>query len=937
MPADNRLEELFARASELDAAQVDEFLARECAGDAALAEELRALLASDSAAEHTGFWRGSAVEVEASRTPALSDDARAGENIGPYRLIEPVGSGGMGAVYRAVRVDAEYSQAVAIKLIKRGMDTESIVRRFRAERQILANLAHPNIARLLDGGATNDGLPYLVMEYIEGEALNAWCERRRLPVAERLELFRQICSAVHYAHQRMVIHRDLKPGNILVTPSGEPKLLDFGTAKLLAPDEGADGAPATATELHIMTPGYASPEQVRGEPVTTASDIYSLGVILYQLLTGQSPYRRPSAPLHDLMRAVCEEEPERPSTVVARGSAVAPELKRRKLDGDLDNIVLMALRKDPQRRYASADQFSEDVRRYLEGLPVTARGDSFGYVARKFVQRNKMAVGAAAAILATMLAGFVAVSRAEARAERRFNDLRKLAHAVVFDYHDGIENLPGATPVRQRMVKDALEYLDSLSREADDPSLRRELVEAYVRISNVQGNDFHSNLGDTAGALASARKAVAIGEKLIADPTPENRAALASAYAGVADLVWTEGDLAGADAAYRKAVALREAIRRDRPADSTNLLKLAQELREEGDLHGAIGIQNMGRTAEARQFYQRSLAISDALLRRYPGRHDVEREHYECLGSFAGLDSQSGHLAQAEQRDREALALIESISQANPNDAMDRVEVAGTEVRLGSDLISEGKAAEAVSAFEKAGGIMQPLSRQDPKNALFRRNVNVIETQLAKALLREGKPAEALQHAKDALAEIAAVSAATPAAAEYRSDVAASERWIAEAELASGDARASLEHASRSAAILEEVLRTSPDASVSAYLARALTGMGNAQRKMGDYASALESYRKAAGISEKLVAADAQSAPSLTDLATAESNAAECLEHERRWSDAAETWRQALAHWQTLEKRGALRPEHADRPREAEAALVRVAHASTRLKANAAR
>jgi serine/threonine protein kinase len=403
----------------------------------------------------------------------------------------------MGTVYLAERADAQYEKQVAIKLVRPGCYSESIIDRFRHERQILAGLDHPNIAKLLDGGTSEDGLPYFVMDFIEGLPIDEYCDQRQLSITERLGLFRTVCLAVQYAHRNLIVHRDLKPSNILVTADGVPRLLDFGIARIINPVPSSDAAETTAT-LRLMTLEYASPEQVRGEPITTASDIYSLGVLLYRLLTGHSPYRSKSRLASDRVQAICEEEPENPSTAIARrvidedgNDSITPESVsrhrssqpdklRRRLAGDPDNIVLMALRKEPERRYASVEQFSEDIRRHLEGLPVIARKDTLGYRAGKFIQRHKAGVAAAALILIILLAGIEATGRQARLAERRFDDVRKLANSLLFEVHSAIENLPGATSARELLTKRALEYLDKLAAEAgDDPQLQRELAAAY--------------------------------------------------------------------------------------------------------------------------------------------------------------------------------------------------------------------------------------------------------------------------------------------------------------------------------------------------------------------------------------------------------------------------------------------------------------------------
>jgi serine/threonine protein kinase len=378
--------------------------------------------------------------------------------IGPYRLVRVLGHGGMGKVFLGIRDDESFHKRVAIKVLKRGMDTEAIVSRFRHERQVLASLNHPNIAGLLDGGTTPNGLPYFAMEYIEGQNIVDFCESRKLDTTARLQLFRQVCSAVQYAHQNLIVHRDIKPHNVLVTSEGTPKLLDFGIAKLLNPELAGETLAPTAGGAQLMTPEYASPEQVLGHPVTTATDVYSLGVLLYELLTNRRPYRLASRTPADIARVVCESVPARPSTAVTQlpdpaahddmaTGAEAPPIStagtggrpidadahrlRRRLAGDLDNIVLKALSKEPDRRYASADQFSEDVRRHLAGLPVIARPDTLRYRASKFVRRNRGAIVAGSVVFAALVAGVAGTAsqatRANAervQAEQRFDDVR---------------------------------------------------------------------------------------------------------------------------------------------------------------------------------------------------------------------------------------------------------------------------------------------------------------------------------------------------------------------------------------------------------------------------------------------------------------------------------------------------------------------------------
>ena len=444
------VERLFNAALEMTESRRAAYLAAACDGDDTLRREVESLLAAESEAASQSTLP-LAIRLDATDLPALQtvvpqaeqrQEITSGLRLGAYRLLREIGSGGMGEVWLAERADGQFAQMVAIKLVRAATGSQEVVRRFRHERQILASLEHPNIARLLDGGTSAEGQPYFVMEYIEGLPIDEYCHRQRLSLRERLQLFGQVCAAVQYAHQNLVIHRDLKPGNIFVTADGTPKLLDFGIAKLLQPD--LSQSYQTQAGQSPMTPAYASPEQVRGTQLTTTSDVYSLGVILYELLTGCSPYRLSEDTLNEMMRAVLDQEPEPPSRrQMADGSGQRmrgrnnillsafyrlPSVIRHLssafrlpttdfrlpssvLRGDLDNIVLMALRKEPQRRYSSVEHFAADLRRYLEGLPVTARRGTLGYRAARFVRRHRLPIAAAALIVLSLAGGLAATLR----------------------------------------------------------------------------------------------------------------------------------------------------------------------------------------------------------------------------------------------------------------------------------------------------------------------------------------------------------------------------------------------------------------------------------------------------------------------------------------------------------------------------------------------
>src|SRR6185436_7027790 len=416
-----KVEEIFQAALDLSPEERVHYVSQVCAGDSQLKRDVESLLLQyDSAGELLDAPVYGNTELSALESFIDDKDPMLGRRLGAYRIEREIGRGGMGAVYEAVRVDNEFNKRAAIKLVKRGMDTDFILRRFRKERQILAALDHPHIAGLLDGGTTEDGLPYFVMEFIEGQPLYSYCDSHQLNVTERLKLFRSICDAVHYAHQNQVVHRDIKPSNVLVTSAGVPKLLDFGIAKLLNPQIAGDIThDPTATAMRLMTPEYASPEQVQGAPTTPTTDVYSLGVLLYELLTGHRPYRLRNRAPHEIARVICEEPPAPLSIIITRPDDLLPSLYsgdeattlthlytarratletlRREFAGDLDDIVMRALRKEPEWRYQSAEQLRDDITRYLEGRPVSDLPDA-PYVASQ-IRSQPSAPGDSLAVL----------------------------------------------------------------------------------------------------------------------------------------------------------------------------------------------------------------------------------------------------------------------------------------------------------------------------------------------------------------------------------------------------------------------------------------------------------------------------------------------------------------------------------------------------------
>jgi serine/threonine protein kinase/tetratricopeptide (TPR) repeat protein len=760
------------------------------------------------------------------------------QNVGPYRLIREIGRGGMGAVYLAERADDEFRRQVAVKVVKRGMDTDFIVRRFRNERQILASLDHPNIARLLDGGTTREGLPYFVMEYIEGVPFGTYCDEQRLSTAERLKLFRSVCSAVHYAHQNLVIHRDIKPANILVTPDGVPKLLDFGIAKLLNPDLSPFTLEATESAVRLMTPDYASPEQVRGAQITTASDVYSLGVLLYELLTGHKPYRITSYQPHEIARVICEQEPEKPSTAinrveqgtrpvstgpasltpqsVSRSRDSRPEKLRRQLEGDLDNIILMAMRKEPERRYASVEQFAEDVRRHLEGLPVIARKDTLGYRGGKFIRRHKAAVFAAALVLLTLVAGVVAtawqarVARAErARAERRFNDVRKLANSIMFELHDAIEDLAGSTPARELLVKRALEYLDGLAQEAaGDPSLQRELARAYQKVGDVQGYPYDANLGDTAGAMESYRKALAISEAVVAaNPTDnEARRDVLVSRERIGDTLSATGDMAGAVENHRAALAISEQLAAADPSNNKARLTLLISHIKVGEVQAATGdLQG------ALETYSKGREIAEALVRDDPANASARRAMTIIYNKVGDMQLETGDAAGALEGYRKVLAMREETLKADPSNGQAQRDVAGSLEKVATALAAMGDTAGALASQTRALGIDQALVAADPENAEAQLDLSLSHSNIGELMARAGDAKAALESYRKALAIAEKLSAGDPANAEVKLEVADNHFRIASLLARGGDVAASAEGYNKALAISEQLAAADPE------------------------------------------------------------------------------------------------------------------------------
>ena len=599
-----------------------------CAGDDALRSEALELIAQLEGAPV--FLDVPLVRVG----DAVPSDAVA-TTIGPYRVVRPLGHGGMGDVLLALRVMDGVQQPVAIKLIRRGMDTDDVLRRFQQERRILASLHHPHIAQLQDGGATADGRPYLVMEYVEGEPLDVFCERHQLGVAQRLRLMVTICGAVQHAHRNLVIHRDLKPSNILVTAAGEPKLLDFGIGKVLEPEPGL-AAPATRSELRVMTPEYAAPEQLRGEPVTTATDVHGLGLLLYRLLAGRLPWAAPGRAREAIEQAILSEPPTLPSRV-------APAAERRRIAGDLDTIVLKALHKEPARRYASAAALADDLERHLAGRPVAARRDTFGYRLGKFVGRNPWGT-AGLGLAAAGLAFAIVQSRLQSARLARERDAAVEVRDFLLETFGARGAASSETPVAARELLDQQAATLEMAY-ADRPARRAEMLQVLA--------EGYERLGLYAPAEEKARAALALRRGAGAEGPVELGAAL-----GTLGWIRTQQDAnAEADTLLRAAVATyREAGPPGRRGLARALNDLGVLLGEMGDHDGAEAA--LTEALELRRLYfpreARSLGVtaSNVAAQRYrrgdvAGAAALTEEALEALRRAVGPNHQRAMIAQS--------------------------------------------------------------------------------------------------------------------------------------------------------------------------------------------------------------------------------------------------------------------------------------------------
>ena len=758
------VQDLFLNSVDLPPAERARYLKSVCGDNAELLLELESLHAADQDSEEL---IEAAVQSEAASL--FDSQVLIGERLGIYRIVREIGRGGMGSVYLALRDDQEYSKEVALKIVKRGMDTADVLERFRHERQILANLEHPYIARLFDGGSTMDGVPFFVMEYIEGRPVDVFCRQDALNVETRCELFIRILEAVAYAHRNLVVHRDLKPANILIMADGTPKLLDFGVAKLISGDPAALRTLTAASRP--FTPGYASPEQVRGQPITTSTDIYSLGAILYELLSGEPAQKIEVHTPSEIERIVCDTEVPRPG------------LRHRGLSSDLDNIVLMAMRKEPERRYQSADQFAEDLRRHLKGRPVLARQDSLSYRASKFVYRNRIQVAVAAFVAVWLIDGLIVslsqthraeealktaesqrliavhetalaesarlaesqqrtvadqqkvladqqrdeAKREKAVGDQRVKDILALADRTLFDVHDAIATLPGSVSARRTLVKTTLEYLEKLEHQVGmDDELREALTAAYYKIAMIQGDQQGASLQDSQGAEQNLLKAEALlmpaYNRHPNDPGLMMR--LIEVRSSLADLNYRAGHRQEAIKGYLDLLPVTQRLAAIKPRT------LVTEI-QQPTLENSVAIELLPTDPpQAMEHINHGIVLERDLISRYPDDESLKQGLGSLMAAGAGGYRLMGDLEKSGQYYLESIEAREELLRNNPNSNLIRrnlmIAYGNYAALLGIPWSPNlGRPDEARVYSGKAVSIAREMVEADPNNITARHDLGM--------------------------------------------------------------------------------------------------------------------------------------------------------------------------------------------------------------------
>jgi non-specific serine/threonine protein kinase/serine/threonine-protein kinase len=813
--------------------------------------------------------------------------SRRDQRFGAYRVVGEIGHGGMGVVYEASRDDDNFARRVAIKVLPSWL-ASAHAERFRRERRLLASLDHPGIARLLDAGEAADGALYFVMELVQGQTIDVWCRERHLDVRARVALVARVADAVAYAHQSLVIHRDLKPSNILVTIDGQPKLLDFGIATVVA-----DAGEAEQTQTHLLTPAYASPEQIRGEAVTTASDVYSLGLLLFKLLTGRSPYANPATAPHALAREICEVEPPAMASVsVADGDERPLSVPR-----DLEAIVRKALRKQPSERYASIEQLAADLRRFLAGQPVQAVRGSTLYRIRKFTERNRWGIAAATTMVVLGGAGITEIVRQRQIAERRFDEVRGIANVVIFDVETAIAGLPGSTPARKLIMQRAMEYLDRLMREGvDSIPLRRDIALAYEKIGDVQGAPDRANLGEFEAAERNYRQALALREAIVSrtvqDADDGRKLARIHRTLGLFQAN-VRGDITGALQSARAALAVSERFAAQAPDDSQVLKELALDQQFLGELYsGGSAPVRGGTLADAATQYRQSRKNFERLLAATP--RDEVLLHYAAIVDIqlADVAHQLGDTnteGTALERSRRVLVDLAK----NPSNDSARSNLAFVHGKLAGILLAEGKATAALDIYEKNLEEMRERLAKNPEDVHVQAAEVSARAEVGRARAVAGRLAEATDMLARAAADARALAERT-GSTEFRLRSGLASAWGADALLRSGRFPAGRDLLLDALTTYEKAASGAP-ANVVIAISRSMVEnkLGQVSLLLGDRASALR-YCESAGRRMEPLRSDN---PEVFDIDYALAESYSCIGDSHAGPAAKPWYEKSIAAW----------------------------------------
>ena len=863
----NRIEEIFQSALERPEAERDEYVAQACGGDSELRSEVESLLASDSGAVTT---LRSVIEADVQELGRVASASEAGLRVGPYQLVRELDSGGMGVVYLAVRSDDQYFQFVAVKMIRKGMEWPSLVQRFRAERQILATLTHPNIGAILDGGETEDGRPFIVMEYVEGQPITQASESHGLSIRRRVDLFRSVCSAVHHAHQKLVIHRDIKPSNVLVTPSGVVKLIDFGVSKPLAPEHCAQEVPKTESWQRLMTPDYASPEQLLGQELTTATDVYSLGVLLYELLTGSRPYTLGGLSPSAAERLVCEQETRKPSSVPG-----LPDRTRRQVAGDLDRIVLMAMEKEPSRRYLSAQHLEEDLLRYSQGRPVVARKSTWFYRTSKFVQRHRVASLMACAMLIVVLASVLLYRWQSRAADRRVKRVANLADSAISTLTENLGQSQAATETQAALFQSALSYLEQLRQSSgNDPRLLVELSKAYMRVGDLQGSpQVEKNLGNPGASVGSYQTAVRLALEAKARlPGKESSKTAIDAYQRLGAVQAFLGNSRDAQDSFEKSVSLTNDLWRQNPADPSDQILLASNYAGLGGLeldnfetdkalqsfrsalqgfgtetngdedhdrvlirlywYSGRALHEIGAARESVNAFQESIRISEGLVEKNPtsvrAKGTLSAVYSAIIGPLAGTEMLNvGDSKQAQAYARKRLAIAETLAASDTTNVQARYDLVDAYDEM-ADSFRSTQPATAAEWYRKAIALTEKMAdRREAQNYLAQ-----LDDSLAVVLVQPLQVRERLHLLRESVAirkELVGTSLNGP---RYRLFLMRTSCELSDAELAVGALVQARQWANSVLPFLDEFTPASPSLLVLRDAAYCYQAIGNVNRRI---------------------------------------------------------------------------------------------------------